>query len=207
MLMLSVTLRRRRVSAPLQSARMLGPTLVGRRVTLGPLAVAHLENYCRWFADPEVTRYLARDNPPSLREEQEWFDRVVASQTQVAWGLFAEGQHIGGMGLVEISWRDRWALTGTVIGDKSWWGRGIATEAMWLRTRYAFEELGLDKLITNVDAGNVASRRALERVGYRTVGVYRHHRYRHGIWSDVWIGELPRADWPAQEPPGPPAGT
>jgi hypothetical protein len=39
---------------------MLGPTLIGRSVTLGPLAPEHLDNYCRWFADPEVTRYVYR---------------------------------------------------------------------------------------------------------------------------------------------------
>jgi peptide/nickel transport system substrate-binding protein len=57
----------------------------------------------------------------------------------------------------------------------------IATEAMQLRTRYAFEELGLEKLITNVDEDNPASRRALERVGYRTVGLHRRHRFRGGV--------------------------
>jgi len=184
---------------------MLGPTLTGQSVTLGSMAPEHLENYCRWFADPEVTRYLARDTPPSLREEQAWFDRVVASESDVVWGLFAEGQHIGSTGLHQIAWRHRRALTGTLIGDKTWWRRGIATEAMRLRTRYAFEELGLglEKLITQVVDGNVASRQALERVGYRTVGVHRRHEFRHGRWFDVWIGELLREEWPAQGPPTP----
>jgi RimJ/RimL family protein N-acetyltransferase len=186
---------------------MLGPTLVGRSITLGPLAVEHLPNYCRWFADPEVSRYLPRDNPPSLREEQEWFEPIVAADSEVVWGLFAEDQHIGSIGLHQINWRDRRALTGTMIGEKGWWGRGIATEAMQLRTRYAFEELGLEKLITNVDEGNLASRRALERVGYRTVGVYRRHRFRGGVWADVWIGELLRADWIAEDSSGRAAGS
>jgi [ribosomal protein S5]-alanine N-acetyltransferase len=176
---------------------MLGPTLVGRSVALGALYPEHLGDYCRWFADPEVTRYLPRDSPPSLREEQEWFDRIVASRTEVVWALFADGQHIGSIALSQIDWRDRRALTGILIGEKSWWGRGVATEAMQLRTRYAFEELGLEKLITNVDEDNEASRRALERVGYRTVGVYRRHHFRRGTWADVWIGELLRADWAA----------
>jgi RimJ/RimL family protein N-acetyltransferase len=126
-------------TGPLQSGRMLGPTLVGRSVTLGPLAPEHLSDYCRWFADPEVTRYLHRDNPPSLHVEQEWFDPAVASDSEVMWGLFAEGQHIGSVGLSQINWRHRRATTGTLIGDKGRWGRGIATRAMWLRTRYAFE--------------------------------------------------------------------
>ncbi len=188
------------VARALQWSRVLGPTLVGMRVTLGPLAPEHLENYCRWFGDPEVTRYLHRDNPPSLREEQEWFEHAVASQSQVVWGLFAEEHHIGSIGLTEIDWRHRRATSGTLIGEKSWWARGVATEAMEIRTRYAFDELGLEKLITTVDEANHASRRALERVGYQTAGVYRRHRFSQGTWADVWIGELLRADWAAREP-------
>jgi RimJ/RimL family protein N-acetyltransferase len=174
---------------------MLGPTLVGARVRLGPIEPEHLPNYCRWFADPEVTRYLARDTPPTLQEEQAWLERVAASQSELIWAVFAEDQHIGSVGLHEIDWRHRHAATGTMIGEKRWWGRGIGTEAMGLRTRFAFEELGLQKLVTRVVVGNQASRRALERVGYRTVGVHRRHEYRHGEWVDVWIGELLRQDW------------
>jgi RimJ/RimL family protein N-acetyltransferase len=174
---------------------MLGPTLSGSLVTLAPLAPEHLEHYLLWFADPEVTRFLMRDSPPSRREEEEWFERTSRSDTEVLWGIFVEGRHVGSIGIHAINWRSRRAMTGIIIGDKRWWGRGVASEAMQLRTRYAFEELGLEKLITTVFEGNPASRRALEKVGYGTVGVYRRHEFRNGQWWDVWIGELLREDW------------
>jgi RimJ/RimL family protein N-acetyltransferase len=177
---------------------MLGPTLAGHLVTLAPLKPEHLEHYVEWFADPEVTQYLAVDRAVTLKQEEEWLDRVSRSDSDVAWGIFAEGQHIGGAGITEIDWRSRHAMTGTVIGDKSWWGRGVASEAMALRTRYAFEELALEKLMTTVFEGNTASRRALEKVGYQTVGIHRHHEFRHNRWWDVWIGELLREDWLAR---------
>ena len=66
---------------------------------------------------------------------------------------------------------------------------------MRLRTRYAFQELGLETLVTHVLEGNTASRRALESVGYQTVGTYRRHEYRQGRWWDAWIGELLREEW------------
>jgi len=177
---------------------MLGPTLTGQLVTLAPLKPEHLDHYVDWFADPAVTQYLAQDLVFTLKQEEEWLDRISRSTSDVAWGLFAEGQHIGGTAISQINWRSRHAITGTVIGDKSWWGRGIASEAMALRTRYAFEELGLEKLVSTVFEGNPASRRALEKVGYQTVGIYRHHEFRHNRWWDVWIGELLREDWLAR---------
>jgi RimJ/RimL family protein N-acetyltransferase len=89
-----------------------------------------------------------------------------------------------------------------VIGERAWWGRGIATRSHVLRTRYAFLELNLGKLVTMVVEGNVASRKALERIGYRTVGVYRRHEFVDGEWRDAWLGELLRDDWtPALPPP------
>lgn len=179
---------------------MLGPILAGHIVTLAPLSPKHLDHYVEWFADPEVTQYLAQDLVFTLKQEEEWLDRISRSNSDVAWGIFAEGQHIGGTAINQINWRSRHAITGTIIGDKSWWGRGVASEAMALRTRYAFEELGLEKLVTTVFEGNRACRRALEKVGYQTVGIYRHHEFRHNRWWDIWIGELLREDWLARTP-------
>jgi [ribosomal protein S5]-alanine N-acetyltransferase len=177
---------------------MLGPTLVGKVVTLAPIGLEHLENFCRWFADPEVTRFLTRDTPPTLTEEEAWFERASQSKQDVIWGLFVQDEHVGSIGISQIDWRNRRALTGIVIGDRKRWGRGVAGDAMRLRTVYAFEELGLEKLVTQVVEGNNASRRALERVGYQTVGIYRRHEYRQGRWWDVWIGEILLEDWRKQ---------
>jgi RimJ/RimL family protein N-acetyltransferase len=174
---------------------MLGPTLVGSRVTLGPIKAEHLENYCRWFDDPEVTRFLERDTPITMKEEESWFARIAESEHDVLWGLFVDGNHLGSTSIGQIDWRNRRGTTGIVIGDRSWWGRGVAGESHGLRTRYAFEELGLEKLVTHVIEGNTASRRALERIGYQTVGIYRHHKFHRGQWWDAWIGELLRDDW------------
>jgi len=178
---------------------MLGPTLAGSTVTLAPIRPEHLEHYVEWFADPDVTRFLTRNVAVTLQQEQEWLEQVARSETEVVWGIFAEGKHVGSTAISRIDWRNRHGMTGIVIGDRGCWGRGIASEAMTMRTHYAFEELGLEKLLTQVVEGNVASRRALERVGYATVGIYRHHEFRHNRWWDMWIGELLREDWEARQ--------
>jgi RimJ/RimL family protein N-acetyltransferase len=66
---------------------------------------------------------------------------------------------------------------------------------MRLRTRFAFEELNLHKLSTEVFAENVASRRALEKAGYRGIGLRREERWAEGAWHDMWLGEILRAEW------------
>ena len=124
---------------------------------------------------------------------------VVAVLTggRVLWAIvLKEGSKLIGATLLEkIDWRNRDAESGIVIGDKSEWRRGHASEAMRLRTEYAFMELGLRKVWTGVWLPNAGSRRALEKAGYRQCGLMRRHVFVDGQWHDVWLAEVLREDW------------
>ena len=174
---------------------MFGPVLEGQKVTLRPPDETDAARFVAWFADLEVTRYLAERFPLSLQQEEDFIKRIGESKNDVWWVIEAEGKAIGATGIHRINWLDANGTTGIVIGDKASWGKGFATEAMQLRTRYAFRELNLHKLMTEVDTENEASRKALERNGYRTVGVHREQSFREGKWKDRWLGEVLRDDW------------
>jgi RimJ/RimL family protein N-acetyltransferase len=174
---------------------MFGPLLRGEKVTLRPARDEDAQLFVDWFADPEVTRYLARRMAITLPAEQEFLKKIGESKNDVWWVIEADGAAIGATGIHGINWIDANGTTGIVIGEKTKWGKGYATEAMRLRTRYAFRELNLHKLMTEVDADNAASRKALEHSGYRTVGVRREQTFRGGAWKDRWVGEVLRADW------------
>ena len=174
---------------------MFGPVLKGTKVTLRPGRESDAELFVRWFADMEVTRMLGRRMAIVLYQEQEFLKKIGESKDDVWWAIEAEGKAIGASGIHAINWIDANATTGTMIGEKDCWGKGYATEAIGLRTRYAFRELNLHKLMTEVDTENVASRKALERNGYRTVGTRREQEFREGKWKDRWVGEVLREDW------------
>jgi len=174
---------------------MFGPVLRGEKVTLRPARENDAEHFVLWFADMEVTRFLARRMAISLQQEQEFLKKIGESKDDVWWVIDVDGAAIGATGIHGINWLDAHGTTGIVIGEKASWGKGYATEAMRLRTRYAFRELNLHKLMTEVDVENEASRKALERNGYRTVGIRREQTFREGIWHDRWEGEVLRADW------------
>ena len=149
----------------------------------------------RWFADMEVTRFLARRMAITLQQELEFLKRVGESKDDVWWVIEAANEAIGATGIHGINWLDANGTTGIVIGEKASWRKGYATEAMKLRTRYAFRELNLHKVMTEIDSGNEASLKALDRNGYRAVGIRREQTFREGKWHDRWLGELLRADW------------
>lgn len=174
---------------------MFGPIIHGETVTLQPPSAEMIPLYCRWLADMKVTRYIHLTFPPSPEMEVEWLDRIARSESDIVWTIAVGGRPIGSIGLHGIDWKNRQATTGIMIGERTEWGKGYASEAMRLRTRFAFEEMGLEKLMTEVISENRGSIRALEKAGYKQCGVRRKHRFRHGRWYDVWLAEVLREDW------------
>jgi len=119
-------------------------------------------------------------------------DRTQHLDNAIRWVNDPEvNRHIGFTGLHAIDWRNRRANSGLVIGDKEAWGRGYATDAMRVRTKFAFETLNLHRVESEALADNEASQKALERVGYRREGVFRERFWSEGRWHDtIWYAIL-----------------
>ena len=61
-----------------------------------------------------------------------------------------------------------------------------------MRTRYAFEVLGLRLLLSEALDGNTASVRMLERAGYREVGRIPRRYFKRGAYRDALLFALER---------------
>jgi RimJ/RimL family protein N-acetyltransferase len=180
---------------------MFGPVLKGSKITLRPPVDADARLFIEWFADTEVTRYLGRAFPPSLQEEEAFFKRIGESKNDVWWVIEVGGKAIGATGIHGIDWVNANAITGTAIGEKSAWRKGYGSEAMALRTEYAFRQLNLHKLKASAFMENEPSKRALQKSGYREIGIQREDIWRDGKWHDHWWAEVLRADWEKQQQP------
>jgi RimJ/RimL family protein N-acetyltransferase len=176
---------------------MLGPDLQGSRVRLCRPRPAHLPHFVGWFSDPEVTRYLLRRHPPSLRQEEQWLESIAASETDIVWAVtLGETQPVIGVsGVHRIDWRYRHGWVEIALGDRAAWGKGYATEAIRLCTTYAFRELGFEKVLASVYTGNHASLRVLEKLGYAQSGLLRRNAFFDGAWHDEWLAEILREQW------------
>jgi RimJ/RimL family protein N-acetyltransferase len=178
---------------------MYGPVLKGEKVTLRPPDEGDAQRFIDWFADQEVTRYLGTTFPLPLEQEKETLKKLGESKNDVFWVIEAEGKGIGGIGIHRIDWISSNGITGIVIGDKACWRKGYASEAMALRTAYAFRQLNLHKLSTFTFLENEGSKRALMKSGYRQIGVQKEQLWRDGTWHDTWLAELLRSDWEKQQ--------
>jgi RimJ/RimL family protein N-acetyltransferase len=182
---------------------MLGPVLRGRQISLEPAALDDLPLYQAWRVDPDVLRFMHYRFIGSVQEEEEWYRDVVRSEREVVWSVRLEGRTIGRTDL-GIFWTSRSATSELILGDSSTWGRGFGSEAVRLRTRYAFQELGLERLEATSLAGNVAMHRALEKSGYRRAGIRHRYIFGGGVWHDAYVFELLRSEWERSAAPIPP---
>src|SRR2546428_3729485 len=161
---------------------MYGPILEGKLVRLRPPQPDDAAVMITWFDDLEVTRFLKLQNPPSLDAEKEWLDRMARDPDSVFWVVEHVGRVVGATSIVRIDWKHGFGTTGTVLGDKSVWGKGLGRELMQLRADYAFTQTPLRKLKSGYLAGNEASARAQRAAGYKDVGRWTRDRFIDGEW-------------------------
>jgi RimJ/RimL family protein N-acetyltransferase len=175
---------------------MLGPVLRGEKITLEPPKKEDIPLLLAWQADLEVYRYVAPlPGPRTIQQMEAQYEELASTDRALCWSIVADGKTVGLTYITNIDWINRQAESTLMIGDRSAWGKGYATEAVRLRTRFAFDDLGLERLESNSVAENVAMHRALERCGYREVGRKRHCFYRHGKWHDRIVFEVLRDEW------------
>jgi RimJ/RimL family protein N-acetyltransferase len=174
---------------------MYGPVIEGKLVRLRPPHPEDAVAMATWFDDLEVTRFIKLRNPPSVDAEKEFLERIARDENAVFWAVEHEGNLVGATSIVSIDWRHAFGTTGTVIGDKAAWGKGVARELMQLRAAYAFTQLPLRKLKSGYIDGNVASARAQKAAGYREVGRWQQDRFIDGQWKDHILTEIMREDW------------
>lgn len=174
------------------------PVLETARLTLRPVELADAEAFAPFLADPEVVRFIGGVTM-SLSEVEErvkvWVDRFARD----GFGHFAivrreDGCVVGRCGL--MVWElPGWEITtlaeatGEVEIEMGWmlgrehWGNGYATEAALAVRDFAFDELGLVRLISLIADDNLASVAVARRLGMTPEGQVKQHDMPVTIWA------------------------
>lgn len=140
------------------------------RLTLKNLTLEDAEgNYYQWLRDPNVNQFLEiRHHLPNLKDLQTFIDKMNHSDNNLLLGIYlTDGSHIGNIKLGPIHLIYERATMGLLIGDKTQWGKGYATEAINLLTEYAFNHLTLSSVWAGCYSTNIASYKAFLKASYQ----------------------------------------
>jgi len=144
------------------------PQIETARLRLRPFAPTDLDALCRITADPEVMRYIGDGRALTPEETEASLRNIMDAFRRRGYGRWAVEEKAGGalLGYCGLGLpAESPGVELVYMLARSAWGRGLATEASVAVLRYAFEELGLERVYALTMPGNVRSRRVLERVG------------------------------------------
>lgn len=118
--------------------------------------------------------------------EKKWIEDAIfdSSNIRLAVCLKENDTYIGNVYLTDINTTSRSGESHVFIGDKSQWGKGLATEAYQLLLDYIFQERGLHRVVAHVLEDNIASCKLHEKCGYKREGVLRESVFKGGKWHN-----------------------
>lgn len=157
--------------------------LDGGKIYLRELTVKDAtEEYAGWLNDPEVNKYLETKST-TVGELQKYIAQKLTSDKVVFLGIFDEktNKHIGNIKLEPLDIAGGTAVLGILIGDKNYWGRGIAKEAIGLLCNWAFKNLGLKNITLGVYSAHKGAIKTYERAGFRIF----KQKGKDGVWMKL----------------------
>jgi ribosomal-protein-alanine N-acetyltransferase len=146
------------------------------------------DSITRHIGTYSVARNMLRiPHPYAMQDAEQWIGIATKQDPQTNFAIAIDDQIVGGIGL-EVNPSGAAACKhsaeiGYWLGE-TFWGRGIATEALTAMSEWAFRELNLVRLHAMVFARNNASARVLEKAGYAFEGRLLAHYFRDGEFID-----------------------
>ena len=136
---------------------------------LRPVSMEDVGHLHRLWTDPEVRRFFWDDEVIPYERAGAAVREAVEDLGRHGFGLWiserrqGRGDPIGFCGLRHLDGEPEVEILYGISPAE--WGRGFATEVALAVLRYGFERAALTRIVGIADAGNLASRRVLEKIG------------------------------------------
>jgi RimJ/RimL family protein N-acetyltransferase len=164
--------------------------LEGKNVNLKLVEKEDLPSYLKWVNDPT---FFGEYNPLE-QETKAGMEKDYDTAPSGRQRFFVEkkdGTKIGVIGVFPVG--DLWEIGIALIPSER--GKGYCTEATLVMIDYLFLSRDLVRLQAHTDRRNVASQKALEKVGLKKEGVIRKSMFIHGEWRDLILYSILREEW------------
>jgi len=125
----------------------------------------------KWINDEKNNKYLHYALPLYADKTTEWWERTKDADGRLDLTILYNDEPVGLIGLLGIDRVNKKAEYYVCLGEHSCKGKGVAKTASRLLVRYAFEELGLNKVYLYTEEENIPAQKLFESLGFRKEGL------------------------------------
>lgn len=136
------------------------------KVEIRPLRREDAYTSQKWRNDPEVFKFTGNTYSSyiTIESELEWIEKVMANKDEYRCAIMADDEYVGNIYLTNI--KDGKAVYHIFIGNKDYWGKGVAKQASERIIEYGFKHLQLDEIRLKVRDDNTLARRLYRKLGF-----------------------------------------
>lgn len=161
------------------------------RISHRELQMKDAESMAHHANDVEVWQNLrdAFPHPYTLEDAKRFIDYCQRKKRVTDWAITVDDKAVGAIGIVpQIDINRISAEIGFWIG-REYWGKGVVSYLLKEVTNYILKETKISHLYAGVIGDNSASKRVLEKAGYRYVGVMKRSTIKNGKIVDLHLFE------------------
>jgi RimJ/RimL family protein N-acetyltransferase len=146
------------------------PALADEVVELRPFTLDDIPAVCAACQDPEIPRWTAMPSPYTENHALTWINSHAELWEGGLGAPFAitlghGGQFAGNVSLARVDWNQRVGFAGYWVASFAR-NRGVASHGLVLLCSWAFDSLGLARMVLHTMIGNVASERVATKAGF-----------------------------------------
>ena len=116
--------------------------MLAEQIYLRPLEESDLDgDYLKWINDPEITVFMSTGLfPQNSKMLRSFWESVSEDSSSINFAIVDKktDKHIGNAKVDRIDWINRTCEFGILIGDKTFWSKGICKEVLALLVDYSF---------------------------------------------------------------------
>ncbi len=172
-----------------------------KRLTLRNFIDADLEAFWAYRNDPQVAKYQGWEFPYPREKALQFVDSMKDSFAprsgewiQYAIALTETNELIGDLGCYIKKEDARQAVIGFTIASQHW-HKGYAGEIIPSLMKYLFEDMNMHRITADCDAGNAASYRTLEKLGFRREAHYVDSFLFNGAYASEYYYGMLQHEW------------
>ncbi len=162
-------------------------------ITLRAIEESDLELLKDMINDPEIENMMTGFSfPVSTYEHKKWFNTLSNEHNKLR--LIVDTKEHGAIGIVmltNIDWKNRNAeFHIKITGKHNLRGKGYGTNATKALLKYAFEQLNMHCIYSNIIEYNIASQRLTEKCGFKQEGILRDRVYKNGKYNNIVVSSI-----------------